>query len=73
MGFLTTAKLDSTWKRGFVHFLQNWHEQIRLFEEVTDKNSHFSSEQKRRLLENAVVSVQELQFVATEDRLTVAS
>ena len=44
MGFLTTAKLDSSWKRGAVHFLQNWHEQIRLFEEFTDKTSHFSSE-----------------------------
>lgn len=71
MRFLTTAKLDETWKRSSTEFLRKWEEQMRLYEEITLAKDHFSSDVKRRLLENAVLPVKELQFVAINDNMNV--
>ena len=54
LNFISTAKLDSSWKKSLTAFLYTWEDQLRLYEEVTPVNEHYHDPVKRRLLENAV-------------------
>ena len=47
-------------------FILHWQEQVRLYESLVDTASHFSSEQKMHMLQNAVHPEEELRQVKNQ-------
>ena len=72
--FLTTAKLDSTWRGSHHGFLLHWCSQLRAYEELADSSELYSSRQKLNLLSKAVNKIPYLREIEnTQDLLGVTS
>jgi hypothetical protein len=59
---ITSAKIES-WKGTTEAFILHWQDQIRLCDTLVPTDSHFSENQKRTMLENAVASVAPLRAI----------
>ncbi len=71
--FLTTSKLDSSWKGTTVGYIRYWQGVQREFEELTPTADHYSDAVKRRMLESLVEGIPDLQQVKTVDENCVAT
>ena len=64
LSYITTATLGrNTWNGTTTAFVLHWEEQVRLYERYVDVQSHFSTELKRTLLQNAVNGITDLRQV----------
>ena len=65
--YVTSARIgDGSWKGTSHSFILHWQNQIRLYEKQVDLSEHFSSAQKRTMLENAVHDLDELRQVKAQ-------
>jgi hypothetical protein len=66
LSYITSVRLgDNMWKGTTEAFIIHWENQVRLYERQFDVSDHFSDEQKRTMLENAVLPISELRQVKT--------
>ena len=65
--FLTTTKLDTTWKGTTVGFITHWTDKLRQLEDMIPVNEHFRDGAKQRMLQAAVMNVKELKQVSQID------
>ncbi len=64
MSYITSTRIDDgTWKGTATSYILHWQEQNRLYEAITDRKKHLSSELKKTLLENAVHPMEELRRI----------
>ena len=55
LSYITSVRIgDDMWNGTSHSFILHWQEQVRLYESLVDAASHFSSEQKMHMLQNAV-------------------
>jgi hypothetical protein len=71
--YLTTAKLNSSWKGTTEGFLLHWNEQFRLLNDLLPTEEHYSEAVKRRMLESAVKQIPELKRIKDLDNNRVAA
>ena len=71
--YITTARLDSTWRGTSQGFLYHWREQLRLLMEMTPSTEHYADNVKKRMLEAAVRHVSDLRHVKRIDEQRIAS
>jgi hypothetical protein len=71
---ITSAKLgDVTWNGSTESFITNWQNQVRLYEKHVPTTEHFSEGQKKIMLQNAVLDIDELQhFKNTADLMSTS-
>ena len=69
--FLTTKRLDHTWRGSHHGFILHWTSQLRLFEEIAPISEHYSNAQKRTYLCNAVKHIDYLHDIETTSELLV--
>ena len=67
--FLTTGKLDHSWKGSHYGFILHWCAKLREFEEVAPTNEHYNSCQKRNFFCRAVNSIPYLREIETTNEL----
>ena len=73
MVYVTTARLDSTWRGDTEGFILHWHEQIRLLESLQPIAEHHTEAAKLALLQAAVSPVPELLSIKDLENNRVAS
>lgn len=71
--YVTTARLNSSWKGSSTGFLLHWHEQFRLLEELLPSGHQYAPEVKKRMLEASVQQIPELLAVKNQDNNRVAA
>ena len=72
--FLTTAKLDHTWKGSHHGFILHWKSKLRAYEELADSSELHSNKQKRNLLSRAVSGIPYLREIEnTHDLIDATS
>ena len=65
--FLTTTRLDSSWKGTFSGFITHWKQQLMNYEDMTDASEHYTSEVKKRMLMTALELVRDLRDLQLAD------
>ena len=66
LSYITSARLGSgEWRGTCEGFIIHWENQVRLYERQVPASDHFSDGQKRTMLENAVMPIDELHQVKT--------
>ena len=65
--FLTTSRLDSSWKGTFSGFITHWKQQLMNYEDMTDASEHYTSEVKKRMLMTALELVRDLRDLQLAD------
>jgi hypothetical protein len=75
LAYITSAKLGhGTWSGSTESFITNWQNQVRLYEKHVPSNDHFSEGQKRIMLQNAVLGIDELRSIKnTADLMSTSS
>ena len=64
LSYITSIRIgDGLWNGTSHSFVLHWQEQVHLYESLVDTASHFSSEQKMHMLQNAVHPEEELRQV----------
>ena len=71
--FLTTAKLDSSWRGSTKSFVFHWRTQFSLLDELLPVDQQYPEGVKKRMLENAVDGISDLRVVKDNDNIRVAS
>lgn len=69
--FLSCKKLDHTWKGSTIGFILHWNEQLRKYENLIPVGARPPEASKKRMLENAVSAVEDLQRVKTTEEANV--
>ena len=69
--FLSCKKLDHTWKGSTIGFLLHWNEQLRKFENLVPVAARLPEPSKKRMLENAVSTIEDLQRVKTTEEANI--
>jgi len=65
--YITSTRLGGNNWTGTTHsFILHWQDQIRRYEDLIPSNGHFTDDQKRTMLENAVHKVAELRAVKNQ-------
>jgi hypothetical protein len=74
LSYITLAKLgDGTWNGSTESFITNCQNQVRLYEKHVPTTDHFSEGQKKIMLQNAVLGIDELQQGNTADFMSTSS
>jgi len=67
LSYITSVRIgDGLWNGTSHSFILHWQEQVQLYESLVDAASHFSSEQKMHILQNAVHPLDELRQVKNQ-------
>ncbi len=67
LSYITSVRIgDGMWNRTSHGFILHWQEQVQLYESLVDTASHFSSEQKMHMLQNAIHPEEELRQVKNQ-------
>jgi len=67
LSYITSVRIgDGMWNGTSHSFILHWQEQVRLYESLVDTASHFSSDQKMHMLQNAVHPEEELRQVKNQ-------
>ncbi|MEO1603375.1 MAG: hypothetical protein AAFU49_23535, partial [Pseudomonadota bacterium] len=69
--FLSCKKLDHTWKGSTIGFILHWNEQLRKYENLIPIAARPPEASKKRMLENAVSGIEDLQHVKTTEEANV--
>jgi hypothetical protein len=75
LAYITSAKLgDGIWNGSTESFITNWQNQVWLYEKHVPNTDHFSEGQKKIMLQNAAVDIDEFQHVKnTADLMPTSS
>ena len=65
--FLTTSKLDGTWRGTYTGYITHWKQQLQNYEDMTDTTAHYSSLAKKRMLMSALELVKDLRDIQLSD------
>ena len=71
--FLTTGKLESTWRGSSSGFIHHWHAQMRNFEEMSIPAEFYSDTAKKYMLIASVKGIPEFRYIQSVDESRVAS
>lgn len=71
--FLTTKRLDSTWRGTSNGFVLHWMSQLRRYTEIAPTTEHYTDAQKKAMLSAAVSGVAYLHRVETDDEALTTS
>ena len=71
--FLTTSKLNSSWRGTTEGYILHWREQFRLLDDLLPASQRYDPYVKKRMLESAVKQVPELQRIKDIDNNRIAA